>query len=82
MSTSLMSSIKDLKTLHTQATTTLRAAPDGSLIISHPKKDSSSHHTNFVISVKDPVAYAMLATQSDPIKTCINAYTTSRGQTK
>jgi hypothetical protein len=28
------------------------------------------------------VAYAMLATQSDPIKTCLNTFTTSRGQTR
>jgi hypothetical protein len=77
-STSLLSSIRGLQTSHAHATNVLRAAPDGSFIISHAKKGTSSQYTNFVISVKDPVAYAMLATQTDPIKTCFNTFTTSK----
>jgi len=81
-SISLMASIRELHTTHSQATKALRAAPDGSYIIYHPKKDTFSQHTNFGIFVNDPVAYAMLATQTDPIKTCLSTFTTSRGQTR
>ena len=41
-SVAFLSSIRELKTSHTQATLNLRAAPDGAYIISHAKKDSSS----------------------------------------
>ena len=46
------------------------------------KKDNSTHNTNFVVSIEDPAAYAMMATQNDPIKTTLNTNTTSRGQTR
>jgi hypothetical protein len=60
----------------------LRAAPDGVYILSHAKKDNSTLHTNFVVSVEGPAAYAMLATKNDPIKTTLNTTTTSQEQTR
>ena len=79
-SVAFLSSIRELQTAHTHATFNFRAAPDGAYIISHAKKDNSSQHTNFVISIEDPVAYAMLATHNDPIITSLNTTTTSREQ--
>jgi hypothetical protein len=77
-----LSSIWELITTHSHASIALRAAPDGSFILSHAKKDTSSQHTNFVISTANPTAYDMLATQNDSIKTYLNTTTTSKGQTK
>ncbi len=37
---------------------------------------------NFVISIMDPTAYAMLATLADPIKTGLTTTITTSGQTK
>jgi len=81
-SAAFLSSIRELQTTHTQANYNLNAAPDGAYIIFHVKKDSSSQLTNFVISIEDPMAYAMLATQNDPIKTSLNTTTTSKGQNR
>jgi hypothetical protein len=77
-----LSSIQELTATHSQNFVALRAAPDGSFIISHAKKDISSQHANFVISMVDPTAYAILSTQNDPIKTSLDTTTTSRGQIK
>ena len=49
--------------------TTLNPAPDGSHIITHPKKQNSAILTNFVISMEGEHAYAMLATLEGPICT-------------
>jgi hypothetical protein len=81
-STAFLSSIWELHTSHSHASNALRAAPEGFYILFYAKKDSSSHHTNFVISIEDPAAYAMLATQTDPTKTGLNTNTTSNKQTK
>jgi len=67
-STAFRSSIRELQTSHTHASYNLRTAPDGAYILSHAKKDSSTQLTNFVISIENLVAYAMLATQNGPIK--------------
>ena len=67
---------------HSQASILLRAAPDGAYILSRAKQDSSTQLTNFIISIEDPVAYAMLATKNDSVKTTLNTITTSRGQTR
>ncbi len=64
---------------HSQAALTLRATPDGSYILSHAQKDTSTQNTNFAISREDPTAYAMLATLTYPIKISINTSNTSRG---
>ena len=37
-----LSSIRELTTTHTQFYTNLRQAPDGSYILAHPKKDTST----------------------------------------
>jgi hypothetical protein len=81
-SAAFLSSIRELQTAHTQATYNLRAAPDGAYILSRAKKDSPTQLTDFVISIEDPVAYGMLATHNDPIKTSLNTTTTSKGQTR
>ena len=55
------------------ANTTLKPAPDGSHIITHPKKHNSTILTIFVISMEDEHAYAMIATLEGPI--CIQLRT-------
>ena len=74
-----MSSIRELKTTHTQSSTTLKPAPDGSYILAHPKKDTSTQTTNFVLSILDSSVYAMLATLAKPIKGTLPTSTTTRG---
>jgi hypothetical protein len=75
-----LSSIRELTTTHTQSYTNLKQAPDGSYIITHPKKDTYTQNTNFVVSLSDPTAYAMLAALTDPIKIPLPTNTTTRGQ--
>jgi hypothetical protein len=50
--------------------------------LTHPKKDTSTQNTNFVISLAEPTAYAMLATLTDPIKTPLPTNTTTQGKTR
>jgi hypothetical protein len=47
---------------------TLIAALDGSHILSHIRKDSSSQITNYVIFMANYNSYAMLATTDTPVK--------------
>jgi hypothetical protein len=61
-SVAFLISIHEIHTSHSQASILLRAAPDGVYILSHVKKDSSTQLTNFISSLENPVAYAMLAT--------------------
>jgi hypothetical protein len=75
-----LSSIRELKCTHTQSSPTLKHAPDGSYILAHPKKDTSTQTTNFVVSIADPAAYAMLATLTEPIKVTLPTSTTNLGQ--
>ncbi len=75
-----LSSIRELTSTHTQSYTNLKQAPDGSYILTHPKKDTSTLNTNFVVSLSDPSAYAMLATLTDIIKIPLPINTTTRGQ--
>jgi hypothetical protein len=42
--------------------------------------DTSTLSTNFVVSLSDPGAYAMLATLADPVKVTLPTNTTTRGQ--
>ena len=81
-SIAFLTSIQELQAAHSQSNTLLRAAPDGAYILSHAKKDISTQNTNFVVSIENPAAYAMLTTQTDPIKTSLNTTTTTRGQTR
>ena len=81
-SIAFLTSIQEPHTLHSQVSILLRAAPDGAYILSHAKKDTSTQHTNFLVSIEDPAAYATLAPQNDPIKTTLNTNTKSRGQTR
>ena len=41
-SVAFLSSVREIHTTHSEASTAFRAAPDGSYILSHAKKDSSS----------------------------------------
>jgi hypothetical protein len=75
-----LSSIRELTTTHTQSSTTLKQAPDGSYILAHPQKDTSIQNTNFVISLSDPTVFSMLATLADTIKFTLLTITTTRGQ--
>jgi hypothetical protein len=77
-----LSSIHELTNTHSQASITLRAASNGPYILYHAKKDTSSQNMNFVISLEDPIAYGMLATLTDPIKTSLDISITTRGMTK
>ena len=81
-SIAFFTSLQELQAAHSHSNILLRAASDGSYILSHAKKDNSTQNTNYVVSIEDPAAYAMLATQNDPIKTTLNTNTTSRGQTR
>ena len=75
-----LSSIRELTTTHTQSYMNQGHAPIGSYILAHPKKDTSTQNTNFVVSLSDPSAYAMLATLADPSKVPLSTSTTTRGQ--
>jgi hypothetical protein len=81
-SIAFLTSIQELQAAHSHSNILFRAAPDGAYILSHAKKDNSTQNTNFVVSIEDPAAYAMMATQNDPNKTTLNITTTSRGQTQ
>ncbi len=67
-----LSSIRELKTDHIQASTLLKRAPDGSCILAHQKRDTSTQATNYIISVADPTVYAMLAILTDPTKVTLS----------
>ena len=77
-----LSSIRELKSHHTQATTLLKRARDGSFILAHQKRDTSTQATNYIISMDDPTVHAMLATQTDPTKVTLPTSTIFRGQTR
>jgi hypothetical protein len=81
-SVAFLTSIQELQATRSHSTILLRAAPDGAYILFHAKKDNPTQNTNFVVSIEDPAAYAMLATQNAPIKMTLNTTTTSRGQTR
>jgi hypothetical protein len=63
-----LSSIWEFKTVHMQSFTNLKQAPDGSFILTHQKKDTSTQATNNIISLADPTTYAMMATLTGPTK--------------
>ena len=75
-----LSSIRELNKDHTQAPILLKRAPDGSFILAHQKRDTSTQATNYTISMADPTAYAMLATLTDPMKVTLPTNTIFRGQ--
>jgi len=57
----------------------LPPTPEGSYIISHLRKNPSSQMINFVISLANPQAYAMLATIDTPIKIRLSTTITIAG---
>ncbi len=68
MANSYLSSLTITTPDYLNTAPTLLPTPDGAYIISHLRKDTSTHHTSFVISLAKPQAYAMLATIDTPIK--------------
>jgi hypothetical protein len=61
------------------ATPNLRPAPDGSYIIPHQKRNTTTNTTQYVISLDDPYAYAMLATFEGPIRIQLHTLINIRG---
>jgi hypothetical protein len=61
------------------ATTHLKPALDGSFIILHQKRNSSTSNTHFVIFLDDPYSYAMLATLEGPTRSQLHTLITIRG---
>ncbi len=68
ISTSYLSSTNTITPEYITAPPTLIPAPEGSYIISHLRKDTSSYLTNFVISMANPHTYAMITTIDTPVK--------------
>ena len=50
--------------------------------MAHQKKDTSTQITNYIISMADSVASAMLSTLTDSIKVTLSTNTISRGQVR
>ncbi len=69
-----------LRPHYEQAQPALQSAPDGSFIISQIRKPSSSHNTNFVISLPDPATYALLVTLDAPIQLHLDIHVTIHGE--
>jgi len=67
MAISYLTSTNIITPKHLTANPTILLTPDGSYIISHLRKDTSSQMVNFVISLANPQTYAMLATIDTPI---------------
>ena len=68
MATAYLSSTNTITEEHNHAPPTLIPTSDGSYILSHLRKDTSTQLTNFVISMENPHTYAMIATMDTPIK--------------
>jgi hypothetical protein len=68
MATAYLSSTNAITAKHNHAPSTLIPTLDGSYILSHVRKDTSTQLTNFVISMENPHTYAMIATMDTPIK--------------
>ena len=68
MATSYLSSTNKITSKYATAPSTLIPTPDGSYIILHLRKDTSSQLTNFVISMVNPHTYAMITTMDTPFK--------------
>jgi len=64
------------------ANTAIKSALDGSHIITHPKKQNSDIHTNFIMSMEDEHSYAMLATLEGPIHNQLRFLVGIRGTTQ
>ena len=75
-----LSSLRELKNTHIQTTTTLKQVPDGSFILAHPKKDTSTQSTNYIISMAEPVTYAMMSTLTESTKVTLSTNTITKGQ--
>ena len=68
MASFYLTSTSTITLKYTTALPALIPAPDESHIISHLREDTSSHLTNYVISMSNYRSYAMLATIDTPIK--------------
>ena len=79
MATSYLTPINIIPLEHLPTTHTFLPTPDGSYIISHLRKDTSSQMTNSVISKANLQAYAILATIDTPMKIRLLTTTTIAG---
>ena len=74
-----LTSIQRIDDNFSLATPTLRPAPDGSYIIPHPKRNTTTNTTQYVVSLDDPIAYAMLATLEGPVRIQLHTLINIRG---
>ena len=63
-----LSSINNITSDYATTTPKFIPTPDGSFVISHLRKDTSSQLTNFVVSMANPHTYAMISTMDTPVK--------------
>jgi len=66
--TSYLTSTNNITSEYATSPPTLIPTPDGSYIILHLRKDTSSQLINFVISMASPHTYAMISTMDTPVK--------------
>jgi len=76
----ILGSVGGLTEAFAHALPALQAAPDGAYIMSHNRKILSNQLTNFIISLPDPAAYAILTTLDSFIKILLPTLITVRGQ--
>ena len=75
-----LSSVGGLIAAFDQALPALYVAPDGAYILFHNRKAQSNQLPNFIISLQDPAAYALLSTLDFFIKIPLPTLITVRGQ--
>ncbi len=68
MVTSYLAHTNTITSEYATAPPTLIPTPEGSYIVSHLRKDTSSQLTNFVISRANPHTHAMITTIDTPVK--------------
>jgi hypothetical protein len=78
-SNTFLTSIQRINDNFSLATPTLRPTPDGSYIIPHQKRNTTTNTTQYVVSLDDPTAYAMLATLDGPVRIQLNTLINIRG---
>jgi hypothetical protein len=74
-----LTSLRSLTPQYSSATPHLKPAPDGSYIISQPRRNNSSQPTNFIISPADEHTYALLTTLDGPVKVKLQTTITIAG---
>ena len=78
-SRSFLANIQKLEDIYYLASTRLKPSPDGAYIIPHPKRNSPTNNTHYIISMEDPHSYTMLANLEEPIRTQLHTLINIRG---